>query len=135
MNELDLITKKKIIQTLREDVRMIQDSFSNIYRARIDPTIKKVNIDDLETAIGTYHEKVPGSDYLYNLLVKCINELHNIRFNLRRHGEEYSLEYLEEYFNKVYPIFTETSDALIEEIIEINEQSNQEFLRKYEENI
>ena len=122
MDDLELITKKKIIDALREDVKILQIYFSVVYRARIDPCKKRVGINEFKLALETYHNKTDGSDYLYSAIKLCINEFDYIRKNLRRHGEEYSLDYLIEYYKKTDDKFTEASDALVEEIIDIKKE-------------
>ena len=122
MDDLELITKKKIIDALREDVKILQIYFSVVYRARIDPCKKRVGINEFKSLLETYHNKIAGSDYLYSAIKLCINEFDYIRKNLRRHGEEYSLDYLIEYYKKTDDKFTEASDALVEEIIDIKKE-------------
>ena len=58
------------------------------------------------------------------MIKPCLNEFDYIRKNLRRHGEEYSLDSLIEYYKKTDALFAEASDALIEEIIEINKEED-----------
>ena len=101
MEEIMLKTKQEIISALREDIKMLQMYFSLVYWVRIDPCKKKVGINEFKLALETYHNKTEGSDYLYNAIKTCINEVGYIRKNLRRHGEEYSLDYLIEYYKKL----------------------------------
>ena len=103
MEEIVLKTKQEIINALREDIKILQIYFSSVYRARIDPCKKRVGV----------------------------NEFDYIRKNLRRHGEEYSLDSLIEYYKKTDALFTEASDALIEEIIEINKEEDLLFQTRY----
>ena len=120
MEETVLKTKQEIINALREDIKILQIYFSSVYRARIDPCKKRVGVNEFKSLLETYHNKIEGSDYLYSAIKLCLNEFDYIRKNLRRHGEEYSLDSLIEYYKKTDALFTEASDALIEEIIEIN---------------
>ena len=131
MDDLELITKKKIIDALREDVKILQIYFSVVYRARIDPCKKRVGVNEFKSLLETYHNKIAGSDYLYSAIKPCLNEFDYIRKNLRRHGEEYSLDSLIEYYKKTDALFTEASDALIEEIIEINKEEDLLFETRY----
>ena len=131
MDDLELITKKKIIDALREDVKILQIYFSSVYRARIDPCKKRVGVNEFKSLLETYHNKIVGSDYLYSAIKPCLNEFDYIRKNLRRHGEEYSLDSLIEYYKKTDVLFTEASDALIEEIIEINKEEDLLFQTRY----
>ena len=131
MDDLELITKKKIIDALREDVKILQIYFSVVYRARIDPCKKRVGVNEFKSLLETYHNKIAGSDYLYSAIKPCLNEFDYIRKNLRRHGEEYSLDSLIEYYKKTDALFTEASDALIEEIIEINKEEDLLFQSRY----
>ena len=131
MDDLELITKKKIIDALREDVKILQIYFSVVYRARIDPCKKRVGINEFKSLLETYHNKIAGSDYLYSAIKLCINEFDYIRKNLRRHGEEYSLDYLIEYYKKTDDKFTEASDALVEEIIDIKKEEDLLFQSRY----
>ena len=131
MDDLELITKKKIIDALREDVKILQIYFSVVYRARIDPCKKRVGVNEFKSLLETYHNKIAGSDYLYSVIKLCINEFDYIRKNLRRHGEEYSLDYLIEYYKKTDDKFTEASDALVEEIIDIKKEEDLLFQSRY----
>lgn len=79
----------------------------------------------------TYHNKIAGSDYLYSVIKPCLNEFDYIRKNLRRHGEEYSLDSLIEYYKKTDALFTEARDALIEEIIDIKKEEDLLFRSRY----
>src|SRR5574344_2359745 len=117
-------TKQEIINVLREDIKILQIYFSSIYRARIDPCKKRVGVNEFKSLLETYHNKIAGSDYLYSVIKPCLNEFDYIRKNLRRHGEEYSLDSLIKYYKKTDSLFTEASDALIEEIIEINREED-----------
>ena len=131
MDDLELITKKKIIDALREDVKILQMYFSAVYRARIDPCKKRVGVNEFKSLLETYHNKIAGSDYLYSAIKPCINEFDYIRKNLRRHGEEYSLDSLIEYYKKTDALFTEAHDALIEEIVEINKEEDLLLQNRY----
>ena len=131
MDDLELITKKKIIDALREDVKILQIYFSSVYRARIDPCKKRVGVNEFKSLLETYHNKIAGSDYLYSVIKPCLNEFDYIRKNLRRHGEEYSLDSLIEYYKKTDALFTEASDALIEEIIDIKKEEDLLFRSRY----
>ena len=131
MDDLELITKKKIIDALREDVKILQIYFSSVYRARIDPCKKRVGVNEFKSLLDTYHNKIAGSDYLYSVIKPCLNEFDYIRKNLRRHGEEYSLDSLIEYYKKTDALFTEAIDALIEEIVEINKEEDLLLQNRY----
>ena len=73
MDDLELITKKKIIDALREDVKILQIYFSVVYRARIDPCKKRVGVNEFKSLLETYHNKIVGSDYLYSAIKPCLN--------------------------------------------------------------
>ena len=51
----------------------------------------------MNETIENYHTNIPGSDYLYGILKKCLAEYYYVRNNLRRHGDEYSLGNLEDF--------------------------------------
>ena len=131
MEETVLKTKQEIINALREDIKILQIYFSSVYQARIDPCKKRVGVNEFKSLLETYHNKIAGSDYLYSAIKLCLNEFDYIRKNLRRHGEEYSLDSLIEYYKKTDALFAEASDALIEEIIEINKEEDLLFQTRY----
>ena len=131
MEETVLKTKQEIINASREDIKILPIYFSSVYRARIDPCKKRVGVNEFKSLLETYHNKIAGSDYLYSAIKLCLNEFDYIRKNLRRHGEEYSLDSLIEYYKKTDALFTEASDALIEEIIEINKEEDLLFQSRY----
>ena len=131
MEETVLKTKQEIINALREDIKILQIYFLSVYRARIDPCKKRVGVNEFKSLLETYHNKIAGSDYLYSAIKLCLNEFDYIRKNLRRHGEEYSLDSLIEYYKKTDALFAEASDALIEEIIEINKEEDLLFQTRY----
>ena len=131
MEETVLKTKQEIINALREDVKILQIYFSSVYRARIDPCKKRVGVNEFKSLLETYHNKIAGSDYLYSAIKLCLNEFDYIRKNLRRHGEEYSLDSLIEYYKKTDALFTEAHDALIEEIVEINKEEDLLLQNRY----
>ena len=131
MEETVLKTKQEIIDALREDVKILQIYFSSVYQAQIDPCKKRVGVNEFNSLLEIYHNKIAGSDYLYSAIKSCLNEFDYIRKNLRRHGEEYSLDSLIEYYKKTDALFAEASDALIEEIIEINKEEDLLFETRY----
>ena len=116
------VLKTKLINALRKDVKILQIYFSSVYWTWIDYCKKKVGVNEFKSLLEAYHNKIAGSDYLYSAIKPCINEFDHIRKNLRRHGEEYSLDSLIEYYKKTDALFTEASDALVEEIIDIKKE-------------
>ena len=126
-----MILKKIIINALREDIKILQIYFFFFFQARIDPCKKRVGVNEFKLLLEPYHNKIAGIDYLYSAIKPCLNEFDYIRKNLRRHGEEYSLDSLIEYYKKTDALFTEASDALMEEIIEINKEEDLLFQSRY----
>ena len=122
MGKTVLKTKQGIINALRKDVKILQIYFSSVYWAWIDYCKKKAGVNEFKSLLEAYHNKIAGSDYLYSVIKPCINEFDRIRKNLRRHGEEYSIDSLIEYCKKIDVLFTKAHDVLIEGILGIKKE-------------